>query len=102
MNLEAPVRELPGNPPPTGRRLNRDRGQLPLPLSRPLAKTLTRRREAALAQLTRIRIEHHDLKNTLVNIDPCVQHSDRASLRHGRWAANLSRPRSPLHYIPER
>src|SRR5712691_5409839 len=101
VHLEGTPLELAGNPPPAGRRLNRDRGQLSLPRARPLAKALTRRRETTLAQLARIRVEHHCLKNSLVNIDPRVQHPLRASLRDRRWAANLSRPRGPLHYIPE-
>src|SRR5712691_9584423 len=75
VHLEGTPLELAGNPPPAGRRLNRDRGQLSLPRARPLAKPLTRRRETALAQLARIRVEHHCLKNSLVKIGPCIQQS---------------------------
>src|SRR5262249_7984414 len=46
----------------------------PLPLHRPVTERLARRLEPALAQLTRIRIEHHRLKHRLVDIESCVQH----------------------------
>src|SRR5439155_15021175 len=74
VNVEPSLLKLTRDPPPTGRRLDRDRRQLPAPLTRPFAQPLTRRLEAALAQLARIRIEHGRLKNTLVNIDSCIQH----------------------------
>jgi len=68
VDLEAALLEFPGDPAPTGRRLNRDRGQLAIPLTDPLIESLTRRLKPALGELARIRIKHHRLKHTLVNI----------------------------------
>jgi hypothetical protein len=61
--------QLARDPAPAGRRLDRDRRQLPLPLHRPVSEPLTRRLEPPFAQLTRVRIEHHRLKHRLVNIE---------------------------------
>src|SRR6266540_1624826 len=74
MDLEAISLELARDPAPAGRRLDRDRSQLPLPLDRPVTEPLTRRLKPALAQLARLRVEHHRLKHPLVDIDACVQH----------------------------
>src|SRR6266540_206817 len=74
MDLEAMSLELARDPAPAGRRLDRDRSQLPLPLDRPVTEPLTRRLKPALAQLARLRVEHHRLKHPLVDIDACVQH----------------------------
>src|SRR6266545_5397989 len=74
VHREATLLELARDPAPAGRRLDRDRGQPPLPLHRPVSEPRARGLEPALAQLTRIRIEHHHLEHRLVDIDACVQH----------------------------
>ena len=101
MNLEAALLEFARDPPPARRRLDRDRGQLPLPLSRPFAQAAhaTVRSGSRSARPSRDRAplsekqscEYRFLRTTC----------SRTSLRDGRRAANLSRPRGPLHYIPE-
>src|SRR4051794_23751574 len=74
MHLEPMRLQFARHPPPPGRRLDRDRGQLALPLDRPLIESLARRLEPALAKLAALRIEHHRLKHRLVDVESCVQH----------------------------
>ena len=66
VHLETMFLKPTRDPTPNGRRLDRDRGQLPLPAHSPLIERHPRRLEAALAQLARLRIEHNHLEHRLV------------------------------------
>jgi hypothetical protein len=64
--ISKPARlQLARDPAPTGRRLDRDRGQLALPLQRPVVERFAGGDEPAFAELAVVRVEHRRLKTCL-------------------------------------
>jgi hypothetical protein len=68
-HIDATRLQLARDPAPAGRRLERDRVQLALPLLRPTDQRLARRREPLLDQLAALGRENRGLKDRLVDID---------------------------------
>src|SRR5262249_62077234 len=97
--LEAMRLQPARHPTPARRRLDRDRGQLPPPLHRPVIEPFARGFEPALAQFAGIRIEHHRLEHRLVDIESCVQHLPGPPLvtEVGPRSYRGSRMPPPLH-----
>ncbi len=68
-HLDAVLLQLTRDPPPPGRRLDRDNLERPVPLLDPRAQRFSRRLETVLGNLTVGTIEHRGLKDRLVDVD---------------------------------
>ena len=89
-DLEATLLELAGNPPPAFPATHSPTRQGAHATARNGSRS-TRPDQGRAPVPEKQSCEYRSLRTTFF----------RASLRDGRWAANVSRPGGPLHYIPD-